>query len=444
MLLTVALATSLAPLNSTMIAVALPDILKQFNVSLDSGAWLITGYLITMAAIQPVAGKLGDRLGRRSLLIGGVAYFGFASIGAALAPNLGLLLAFRIQQAIAGAIAIPNGSALVRELVPGNRRASSYGMLGAVASLAAAGGPPLGGVLTSLFGWQAIFWANAPIVVMSLILGWACLPRVTRPAVKGSFDVPGAVLLLISLVGVSLVLHTEPVDGGSLVWVGGIALVIASFVAFVAQERRHAEPILRPEFFRVRTFSAACVSIALSNLAMYSILLALPELLIKEPGWNTAKVGLVLVALSATTVIFAPLGGRLADRLGRRTPVVLGLSVFALAVAPLAFLHIMPATPVLLAILMCAGSGLGLSSAGIQTAAVEALDPRDAGAASGIFSTSRYFGSITGASILPALIAGSSGGATMAVFVMVAVSAALAVVAALLLSPVTQPLARAA
>ncbi len=144
-LITVALATVLAPLNSTMIGVALPVIMGEFSIDLESGSWLVIAYLITMAALQPVGGKLGDRFGRRPLIIGGLIYFALASLAAGTASSFSELMIFRIQQAIAGAIVMPNGMALLREVVPAERRASRIGLLGSAIVLGAAAGPPLGG-----------------------------------------------------------------------------------------------------------------------------------------------------------------------------------------------------------------------------------------------------------------------------------------------------------
>ena len=170
--ITVALATMLAPLNSTMIAVALPHVIAEFGVDIASAGWLVTAYLIAMAALQPVAGKLGDRLGRRRLILGGVAWFGLVSMGAATASSLSALLFFRVQQAIAGAVALPNGAALLREVVPADRRAGRFGLVGAAIALAAAAGPPLGGLLVGTAGWRAIFYVNLVFVLPTLLLGW--------------------------------------------------------------------------------------------------------------------------------------------------------------------------------------------------------------------------------------------------------------------------------
>src|SRR4051794_6401799 len=142
-LVAVTLGAMLAPLNSTMIAVALPRIAAEFGASVATVGWLVIAYLVAMAGIQPAAGTLGDRLGRRRLVLGGLIGFGLASGCAALAPTLPALIAARVAQAVAGAILVPNGTALVRELVPQEERARRFGQIGAALSCAAAVGPPL-------------------------------------------------------------------------------------------------------------------------------------------------------------------------------------------------------------------------------------------------------------------------------------------------------------
>jgi MFS family permease len=139
--LTVALGTMLAPLNSTMIAVAMPGVMDEFHAGFGTAGWLVTAYLIAMASLQPVAGKLGDRIGRCRLVLGGLLGFGLASLAAAAAPHLWVLISFRVLQAVAGALIVPNGAALVREIVPVERRGGRFGLIGAAVALAAAVGP---------------------------------------------------------------------------------------------------------------------------------------------------------------------------------------------------------------------------------------------------------------------------------------------------------------
>jgi len=202
-LLTVTLGIVLAPLNSTMIAVALPDVMKDFGVGIASAGWLVTAYLIAMASLQPIAGKLGDRWGRRRLILGGLGVFGFVSVAAALSPSLAYLLVFRVLQAVCGALIVPNGIALLREILPEHRRGAGFGLMGAGIAIAAASGPPLGGVLVEVAGWRAIFYVNLILVLPSLLIGWRSLPNLPIPDSRRVFDSIGAVLLPVLLVAVA-------------------------------------------------------------------------------------------------------------------------------------------------------------------------------------------------------------------------------------------------
>lgn len=428
--ITVALGTTLAPLNSTMIAVALPHIMQEFNADVASAGWLVTAYLIAMASLQPVAGKLGDRLGRRRLILGGIAYFGLASLGAAMASSLATLLFFRVQQAIAGAIALPNGAALVREVAPVERRASRFGQVGAAIALAAAAGPPLGGLIVGTAGWRAIFHVNLLIVLPTLLLGWRAIPARPGRGADHPFDLTGAFLLSVVLVGAAYLLTHSPRNNPVLAPALGVALSCLT-AAFLRREFRHPDPVLQPRFFRRRAFAAANAAIALSNLAMYSTLLAIPILLSRQAGWTSTEIGLVLTAMSGGMVLFSPFGGRLADRFGRRRPTVAGLSLLTLGLLPLALAGGGVSTGALLGGLGLAGIGLGLSSAGMQTAAIEAVEPQESGVASGVFSTSRYLGSIVGSSVLAGLLgpARDSVAGFGAVFLMAVATALLSVLA---------------
>jgi EmrB/QacA subfamily drug resistance transporter len=406
----VALATMLAPLNSTMIAVALPRIIVEYGGDVSRAGWLVTAYLIAMAALQPVAGKLGDRLGRRALILGGVAWFGAASLGAAAAGSLSALLCFRVQQAIAGAIALPNGAALIREVVPPERRASRFGLVGGAIALAAAAGPPLGGLLVGLAGWRSIFYVNLLFVLPALAIGWRSVPARPKDRRARPFDLGGAVLLSAVLVGAAGLASRGARMAPSAVFLAALALG-ALLAIFLWRALRHPDPVLQPRLFGQRVFAAANAAIALSNLAMYSTMLAVPLLLAGRTGWDSTQIGAALTAMSGGMVVCAPLGGRLADRLGRRWPTVSGLTLLTLGLLPLAVSGIEIGTRTLLGGLGLVGIGVGLASSGLQTAAIESVGPEESGAASGIFSTSRYLGSIVGSSLLGSLLGPLGNGA---------------------------------
>ncbi len=436
-LLTVALGMMLAPLNSTMIAVALPAEIDAFEVGVASAGWLVIGYLVTMASLQPIAGKIGDRLGRRRLVLVGLAFFGLVSLGAAVAPNLWVLLLFRTLQAVAGALIIPNGVAIVREVVPEERRARAFGLIGAAVAVAAALGPPLGGLLVEAAGWPAIFYVNLALVVPALLLGWRWLPRVYPSGNSTRIDTAGAVMLAIVLVAiVGLLMSIGRGPNLLMVIVGGLVVIVIA-IAFVVREIKHPEPIIPPRLFSRRAFASACGSIGLGNLAMYTLLLSVPLLLADRSESSSLQSGLVLTSLSASMIILAPIGGRLADKFGRRLPTSVGFTLMVIGALPIALLGTGIALPALIGGLTLVGTGLGLSMPGLQTTAVESVSAKEAGVAAGVYSTSRYLGSILGAAILMGFLGAdrSNTDGLAVVFVIVLVAAALATLVSLGLQP---------
>jgi DHA2 family methylenomycin A resistance protein-like MFS transporter len=405
-LVTAALGTMLAPLNSTMIVVALPHILDEFGASLTWGSWLVLSYLVAMAAMQPLGGSLGDRYGRRRLFFIGLVGFLVATVVAALAPRIELLLAARTVQAIAGATAIPNGTALVRGLIPAERQGRSFGAIGALIAIAAALGPPLGGLITDAAGWRWIFVANLALLVPALVLSLRLPEGAGMRA--GRFDLRGAFLLTSALVGLALALTVWRLDGipapaGPLL--GSIAL--ASGVALRRQARRVERPILNLGLFARPGFLPATLAVLLSNLTMYTLLLSLPIFLSRRSGWSSSEIGLLLAALSAQMALWSPIGGRLADRHGRRRPAVLGAALGITGAVPFVAIDTTWPWPAYLVPLAVLGSGIGLSAAPVQTAALAAASARDTGQAAGLFSTMRYLGSITGSGIMAMLLTGA-------------------------------------
>ncbi len=438
-LITVGLGGMLIPLNSTMIAVAIPNITTQLDASVSQSGWLVTAYLIVMAAFQPIAGKLGDRYGRRVFLLGGYAIFALASLGAALSPDVSVLIACRAGQALGGAVIFPNGAALLRQIVPEHRRGARFGLLGSSIAFGAAVGPPLGGVLVQLGDWPAIFWVNLPLCAIVLIIAIKTLPSGRYVHSGERFDILGAALLA-AVLATGAWLLTRITDVSSGIAIVTSAAIAIGFALFLWRELTYADPVVQPRFFRRRAFTAATGGIALSNLGLYSLLLAVPLLLDRRPDWNESRIGLVLTAMSAGMVILAPIGGRLSDRVGRRLPATVGMSLLSLGVVLLAVIGPDVSGPVLVAALALSGIGLGLGSGSLQTSAVESIEPEHAGMAAAASSTARYVGSIVGAAVLAGLVTSPDG--FQILFVMTAAAAVAAVALATML-PAKRPRAAA-
>ncbi len=396
----IAIGTTLAPLNSTMIAVALPDIQRDFGVSVTATAALVTLYLVAMAVGQPIGGRLGDLYGRRRVYLIGLLWFAVASAGCAFAPSLPLLILFRTQQALAGALSFPNGAAMIREGVPEERRGSAFGVISLATGLAAASGPPLGGALVHAFGWPAIFWANVPVVGMALLLGWQSLPR--RRIDRGErppFDVAGSALFAASL-GAVILIPTLVKQGQPLLALAAGVAGIALGIAFARWELRAVAPVVDMRLFTRPHFAAACASIGLSNLVMYTTLLALPLYLEDVRGYGVQVAGFTLVALSAFAALWGPIGGRWTDQRGRWLPAVFGAVILLAGTLLLTVGITRPGLTWVVVSLAAMGLGLGVSGAPVQTAAVESVPQARTGSAAGIFSTSRYLGSVIGSTVL--------------------------------------------
>ncbi len=394
----------LAPLNSTMIVVALPEVLADLGASLTWGSWVVVSYLVAMAAVQPLGGSLGDRFGRRRLLLLGLGGFGLASLAAALAPSVEVLVAARTAQAVTGASAIPNATALVRTLVPAAARGRAFGLIGAGIGVAAAIGPPLGGLVTGAFGWRWIFALNLLVLVPAIALA-ARVGDPERTTRAGRFDLAGSGLLLTALVGFALAATLWRVPG-----VPWSAIVALALVATAAgwRLRRHvarvASPVVDLRLLGRPGFLPAGASILFSNLTMYTILLAVPVFLAQLVGWGAREVGLLLSGMSVLMLVFGPVGGWLADRIGRRAPALAGTLIALAGAAPLVAVSTTWTWPAYLVPLMVVGMGIGLAGAPVQAAAMEAARADEAGQAAGLFSTMRYLGSILGAAGMAAIL----------------------------------------
>ena len=398
--ISVAISNLLVPLNSTMIVVALPQVARDLRVDVAATSWIVTSYLIAMASLQPIAGRIGDRLGRRRVMLAALVYFALASAGAAVSTSIVLLAVFLLNQAIAASALVPNGLGLLREALPSGRRGAEFGIVSAAAGVGATVGPLVGGVLAAI-DWRWIFLVNVPVCAAAFALAWRVIPS-RAPHVTTRFDLTGAVALGALLLAAAWVLTSlgRAVD---LVTIAiGIALVPAT-VALVRYESAQKDPALPPALFRVRAFSAACATVAFQNLAMYGTLLALPVAL----AGASVRSGIALAAFSGGSIVLAPLGGRAADRYGPRWPTLAGALLLAAGLLPLAITAAQLPLELLIATLAVAGVGLAFTFPAMRLAAVEAVPERYASLASGVFSTSRYFGGMLG-SIAIAIALGPS------------------------------------
>jgi EmrB/QacA subfamily drug resistance transporter len=416
----VALGNLLVPLNSTMIVVALPPIGRDLGADRVALAWLVTSYLIAMASLQPIAGRLGDRFGRRRFMLGALVYFIVASVGAALAPNLLVLVAFRLQQAIAAASVVPNSLALLRGSSVDGKAGAYFGISGATTSVGAAIGPLLGGVLAAI-DWRLIFLVNLPLAGFALFIAWRSLPAGDPPRRSAHPDVAGAIALgvLLSIAAWTL---TEAGAAPPAITIALFAALALGAVLFVRYESGHADPALPPLLFTNRGFTNANLTIAFSNLALYGTFLAVPVILAGSGPDATIRGGLAISAQSVAMIVLSPVSGALVDRVGARWPTALGGALIAAGLAILGLSGHASDFTVLLICLPITGAGVALTFPATRIAALDAVPASYASLASGVTSSSRYFGGMIGALIAGLALVDASEAAAGRLFLILAAS----------------------
>jgi EmrB/QacA subfamily drug resistance transporter len=393
------LASSLMPLNSTMIAVALPEIAREFARAPGTVAQaVVASYLVAAIVLQGPGGKLGDRLGHRRILSLGQALVAVGAVLGTVAPALGVLAVARVLMAAGGAAIVPATVALLRIELPPQRRGRAFGLFGAVMSSAAGIGPVVGGELVRAFGWSSIFAANLPVIGLSAVLMATGRTRRAEPQIRARFDLVGTVLLTATLA--SLVLGLEATGRTAAVLLGTCA---ALAVPMVWWERRVTDPVVAFGLFGAAAFTAGSLLVALQNLVMYTLLFELPQVLAALLAVDSAATGRLLVAMMGAMILASLVAGRMTDWIGAR-PVAVGGTVTCLAaVGLLATADLSSLRPLVLPLALL-GLGVGLATPAAQSASLAAVPQERSGAAAGIGSTMRYLGGVVGIALLGRLV----------------------------------------
>jgi MFS family permease len=399
------LAASLAPLGSTMIAVALPHIGHDLGAEpSDLTQWLVTSYLITSIALQSPGGKLGDLIGHGRALVLGLSLVATGSLLGLLVGGVPALGAARILMASGGAATVPATMAILRNQTTADRRARVFGLFGACMGLAAAIGPLVGDELTERFGWRAVFAGNLPVIALSLVLVRVSQGVYTRPASdRPSFDWPGSALLAA---GLTLSIVALRMSGSTAWWVGGLGGLL--LVMFPFWERRAASPVVDFSLLARGAFLGGSSIIALQNMAMYPLLFQLPVFFDRVRHLGARPMGQALLALTLAMMLSSIIGGRLTERIGARAQTLVGSLIALTGLWWFAdFASIQTPSQVMPGMLLL-GVGVGMTSPPAQAASMSTVGPSQSGMAGGVVSTLRYVGGVAGTTALGALLGDSA------------------------------------
>ena len=433
-------------LDVTVVNVAFPSFRDSFpDASLAQLSWILSAYSIVFAALLVPAGRFADHAGRKRCFLAGVAVFTAASLACALAPSVAVLVAARVVQAAGGALLIPTSQALLMAEFDAARRTSALGLWGASAAVAAAAGPPLGGLLVEALDWRLVFLVNLPVGLAAWVGGSALL-RESREDAGALPDAAGAALA-IGAVGA---LAAGIVQGPEWGWTD--PRVLAAFAVapllglwLVLRSLRHPAPVLELCLFRTRSFSVANAGTLLMGIAFFASLLANALFLTSVWGYSVLEAGVAMVPTPVAAAACAALGGRLAERHDPRLLIVPGALLTALGA--LWLILEVGTTPAYVAQwlpgALLLGSGIGLGYATLTSVAAVDLPAESFGVGSGINAVTRQLGAVLGVATLIAVLGHPAPAETAAAFdhgwTLVVVAALAAAVASLAL---TLPAAR--
>jgi len=397
-------------LDTTIVNVAIPAMSAGLKISLDGILWVLNAYILVYAVLLITAGRLGDLYGQRNLFAAGLAIFTIASALCGLSQTENQLIAARVLQGVGGALLVPQTLAILTSLFPPERRGAAFGIWAGVAGLATLAGPTIGGAIVTYVDWRWIFFVNVPIGIAALVATFIIIPDL-RPGRRHGWDVVGIFLATGGLFGMVFGL----IEGERFNWgeIGPyvvtipevIGLGVVLLVLFVIWERFQAEPLVPLSLFEERNFAVANWIGASIAFGMMSLFLPIVIYLQSVRGFSALAAGLTLAPMSVTSMLVAPFAGRMADRVGGKYILMTGVFVFAVGFGTLTIVAGPDSTWLTFLVpAIVAGAGMGMTFAPLTTVAMRNIEPRMAGAASGVLNTTRQVGQAVGSAVVGALL----------------------------------------
>lgn len=402
----------LAVLRSTSANTALPAIQADLGGAVSGLQWVAGGYTLLLASLLLSVGALTDRLGAKRLFVAGLGLFALFSALSAVAPSLGILIAFQAPLGVAGALLGPPSLAIIaRVFAEPSERARAVGLWAACTGLAVTAGPALGGVLAGTLGWRGLFLLNVPLALLVAVLALRFVPETPRAGGRG-LDPAGQVTGILALSALTFALIEGGQQGFSAVVVSALATAVVGALAFLAVERRierrGAHAMLPLGLFRDARFSVGTVVAVVLTFCLFGQIFLLALFLGSLLDYPALKTGLAFLPLAAVAFGASILAGRLTARFGPRWPMVAGSGLASLGSLVLLLTGRDTAYPLILANLLLVGFGGGLMQPSSAAAVLSSAPPERTGVASAVVNASRQVGGVLGVALLGSLVAGGS------------------------------------
>ncbi len=409
-LVSVALGVIMVGIDGSVVAVANPYIGRDLHASLAQLQWVTNAYLLVIAVMLILGGKLGDRFGRRLTFLIGVAGFSLSSLAIGLVGTIDGVILLRGVQGAFGALLLPNTLALLRAAFPADQLNRAVGIWVSATATATAAGPIIGGLFVEHLSWESVFYINVPIGAVTVLVG-ALVLNETRESVRQRFDIPGVVTLALGLLAIVYgLINAQSWGWGSDRTLGLIGIGVLLLVGFTVIEQHVRDPLVPLRIFRLRAVSVSTVIVLLNFFALFGVLFFVSLYLQSVHGFTPVGAGLRLLPLTVTFAFAGQVGARLTDRFGPWLPITFGLLASSVALFSLlslqvdsSYLHLWPPF-----ILLGLGIGLVVTSA---TDAIVGSTPEDeAGVAGGIQTTSIQLGGVLGTAVCGSILAASVAG----------------------------------
>jgi len=394
-------------LDTTIVNVALPTLVRELHSSNSQLQWIVDAYNLVFAAFLLVAGSLSDRFGRRGMLLGGLALFGAASAAGGLMSSSGGLIAARAVMGLGAAMVFPATLSLISNIfVERVERARAIGLWGATAGIAIALGPIVGGWLLERFSWPCIFFAMTPVAGLAALLVWRAVPT-SRDESAPRLDRPG---FLLSSATMAILIYTiieAPLHGWSSVrTLVGFGLAAVLLVEFILRERHTDQPMLDVRLFANPRFTAASASVTVAFFSLFGFIFLMTQYFQFIKNYGPLSTGVHLLPVATSVGIASVLGTRLAVRFGTKLVVTAGLVMVAAFYAWVAAV-VAPATGygTIAAQMVLYGFGMGLTSAPATEAIMGVVPRAKAGVGSAVNDTTRLLGGTLGVAIIGSVYA---------------------------------------
>lgn len=410
-LIAVAFGLFMVGLDGSVVSIANPEIGRDLGASTSDLQWVTNSYLLALAATLILGGKLGDRFGRRTVYLIGVAGFTAASVAIGLSGSIEGVITFRAVQGFFGALLMPNTLGMLRAVFPPKKFGMAVGIWAMVSSVSTALGPIVGGLLVQHVDWESVFYINAPIGVIALVFSMIVLPQTRNSAAADEkFDILGVVLLAVGLLALVFgVVKGETwgwTSGGTL---GAMGAGVVLLVAFGLYENRVASPLLPMRLFRNRALTIGTVVTALNFFVLLGVIFFVMLYLQSVRGFTPVEAGVRTLPLSLASVVASPLGAALTGRFGPRLTMPLGMALQAAACFAMLGWSAESSYTAMWPPFIALGLGVGMVMASSSDAIVGNAPVRDGGVAGGLQATALQMGGALGTSVLVSLISSRVG-----------------------------------